>query len=582
MSASPPSLGDPLGRGLAPEKRPGVIIKVAFHSVILFVLPFVVGGLTAVFAEVSQVSETARALFRLTAAVLMPILVVQCMAVALKVSREKKAMLADGPLPPGAVLLSVYRHVKVMTDKGMGMFFGGLFGVVLALLFKFAELGVMAVLGLTTLYLAVAAGTILSTFVVARFEERLATRGGTIGRQFAPVVIEAGDSVEEHFHFERVPIPAGFNLKVHQELPARLATESRHVVGPAASQQRVTLTRPLRRTPRGDYRIAPASIAYSDFFGLVNVAVAQAAGARLKVLPRMCPVALEESPRVLAPEEGVLSVLRKLPTDDYFRFRDYIPGDDTRRIHWKLSVKLGRLQVRLPETVPVVRRRVRLVLDNHIPPYILAGDESDLVLGDALDRLVDVWLSLARALTERGEDVSLVLPTGESDKPFEELHCTRGTQARWRELGARAKWQRLTDLHHSGQGLEKEQFMVVVTARFSTLPPLPPPMGGTLTWVFLPLGNELPGPVPGTDLTGGMGYSTTVIQPFPAGSEENSLFAMIRRTTARRRLEVIREGLVDQASRGSTAAEGAIRARGEPFYRVRRSGPAYLLQAQGR
>ena len=61
-----------------------------------------------------------------------------------------------------------------------------------------------------------------------------------------------------------------------------------------------------------------------------------------------------------------------------------------------------------------------------------------------------------------------------------------------------------------------------------------------------------------------------------------SLFAMIRRTTARRRLEVIREGLVDQASRGSTAAEGAIRARAEPFYRVRRSGPAYLLQAQGR
>ncbi len=188
-------------------------------------------------------------------------------------------------------------------------------------------------------------------------------------------------------------------------------------MGNDVSLQRVTLSRALRRTPRGRYDIGPADIAYSDLFGLVRVNVAQAARAQLKVLPRLHTVVLGETPRVLAPEEGVLSVLRRLPTDDHFRFRDYAAGDDTRRIHWKLSVKLGRLQVRLPETVPVVRRKVKLVLDNYLPAQYAEGDEAALILGDLLDRLVEVWLSLGRALTERGEDVTLILPTGSSPRP---------------------------------------------------------------------------------------------------------------------------------------------------------------------
>ena len=382
------------------------------------------------------------------------------------------------------------------------------------------------------------------------------------------------------FHFERVPLPAGFQLRVHQRLPARLATESRHLVGAASAGQRVTLARAIRRTPRGDYRIGPADIAYSDLFGLTRVAVAQAAGARLRVLPRLFPVGLQDTPRALAPEDGALSALRRTPTEDYFRFRDYQPGDDTRRLHWKLSLKVGRLQVRLPESVPVTRRRVRLVLDNHAPWHLVAHAASELVLGDALDRLVEVWLSLARALTERGENVTLVLPTGDPARPFEELACRRGSQALWRDLGARARWQGTTDFPGAAAAAERNLFIAVVTARFESLPPLPPPQGAWLTWVFHPLDDALPAPVPGTGPLGAATAADLFTLPFPPGAEENNLRTAQRRARARRGLELTRANIERMALTAGRAAEAALRARGEPFYRVRRVGPAYVLEGK--
>jgi uncharacterized protein (DUF58 family) len=559
-----------------------LLAGVAFHTVLLVLLPFVVGGLTALFTDVAQVSDTFGVLVRLAATLLVPLLLAQGIGIVLKVQRERRAWTLSGePLPPDALLRSVHRHVRVMTDKGLGMFLSGLLAVALSLTFKFAELGIIAVLGLVILYLLVTVGVLLSTFVVTRFEERLATRGGVIGREFVPALVEAGDSVEERFYFERVPVPPGFNLRVHQQLPARLGTESRHMLGSASSGQRITLARAIQRTPRGDYRIGPAAIAYTDLFGFTRIAVAQAASAHLRVLPRMFAVGVRETPHALAPEEGPLSVLRRAPTEDFFRFRDYQPGDDTRRLHWKLSLKVGKLQVRLPESVPVTRRRVRLLLDTHAPWHLVHDMASELVLGDALDHLVEVWLSLARALTERGENVTLVLPTGDSARPIEEVHCRVGSQALWRDLGARARWQGTTDFPQAAAANDRGRFVVVVTARFTPLPPLPPPQGAWLSWVFLPLDECLPAPIPGTGRLGAATLADVVLLSFPPGAEENGFLTARRRLHARRRLEHTRRDIEHMARSDGARTESILRARGEPFYRVRRAGTAYVLDGRG-
>ncbi len=544
-------------------------LRVLFHTVLLATLPFIVGGLAGFFADVSQVSETLPRLIERASVVLLPLQVVQGVCVFVKVRRERDT--TGGARP---VLDAVLRHVRVLTDKGLGLYLGAVATVALALALKFAELGIIAVLGLSTLYAVITVGVLLSTFVVQRFEERLASRGGVIGREFVPVVAEAGESVEERFHFERVPVPPGFAVQVFQRLPARLASESRHLVGAPVSMRTITLSRPLRRTPRGDYTIAPASIAFTDLLGLTRIAIAEAAEARLRVLPRLYPVAMAATPRVQAPQEGALSVLRRSPTEDWFRVREYLPGDDTRRIQWKLSVKLGRLQVRQPETVPVVRRRVRLVLDTFLPAALCGGDEVDLLLGDVLDRLVEVWISLARTLAERGESVQLAVPMDDAARPVETLELARGAQPRLLELGSRARWQSRTDFDAAFAGAERSVHDVVVTARFVPLPPLAPTPDARRSWVFLPVADEIPTAVP---RRAGERALAVFFQAFAPGAEENALVPSLRRSNARSRLEALRSHLAHLTAEGSTSVETMLRARGETFHRVSRSGAAYIL-----
>jgi hypothetical protein len=146
---------------------------------------------------------------------------------------------------------SVLRHVRVMTDKGLGLFFGALAAVVLSLTLKFAELGIIAVLGLSTLYAVVTVGVLLSTFVAQRFEERLAARGGVIGREFVPPSWSRATASRSGLPLRARagPLRASW-CGCYQHLPARLATESRHVVGAAVSMQRVTLARAAPHAPR--------------------------------------------------------------------------------------------------------------------------------------------------------------------------------------------------------------------------------------------------------------------------------------------------------------------------------------------
>ena len=167
----------------APRARSGALLvaRVFFHTTLLAALPFIAGGLAGFFAEVSQVSETLPRLIERASVVLLPLLVVQGVCVFVKVRRELS--LTDAAPSARALLESVLRHTRVMTDKGLGLFFGALAAVVLSLTLKFAELGIIAVLGLSTLYAVVTVGVLLSTFVAQRYEGRLAARGGVkIGR----------------------------------------------------------------------------------------------------------------------------------------------------------------------------------------------------------------------------------------------------------------------------------------------------------------------------------------------------------------------------------------------------------------
>src|SRR5262249_17199524 len=157
---------------------------------------------------------------------------------------------------------------------------------------------------------------------------------GAIDREMTPTVVDAGDPVEERFFLARVPVPPGFRLHIEEELPHRLGGDTRFAVDRSVSRAEVTISAPLPRTPRGVYRPGPADIWYEDILGLPRVFVAARATSSLRSLPRLRPVVFDRKPRSSAKSEGPLSVLARIATEEHFRTRPYVAGDDLRRVHW--------------------------------------------------------------------------------------------------------------------------------------------------------------------------------------------------------------------------------------------------------
>jgi hypothetical protein len=165
----------------------------------------------------------------------------------------------------------------------------------------------------------------------------------------------------------------------------------------------------------------------------------------------------EKNPRSLTKADGPLSMLSPRATEEHFRTRQYVAGDDLRRVHWKQSINTGHLIVRVAESVPFAPSRVRLVLDSYLPPAwrvsALAGgrrlkdDERAVarapeVLDDVLDLLVEAWVGLASTLLKRGEAVSLVTAVRDGERTVvREIECKRGEERKWRAIGSDVAWQ---------------------------------------------------------------------------------------------------------------------------------------------
>ena len=102
---------------------------------------------------------------------------------------------------------------------------------------------------------------------------------------------------------------------------------------------------------------------------------------------------------------------RRIRGEDRFDSRPYLPGDDPRRLHWKLYARFGDLFVRPGDLSPPPRKTVRILLDTERPAW-LAGEAGDYYL----DRIVSAALGYARYLEDRGLEVRLSAP-GLPDAP---------------------------------------------------------------------------------------------------------------------------------------------------------------------
>jgi hypothetical protein len=350
-------------------------------------------------------------------------------------------------------------------------------------------------------------------------------------------------------------VPPGFFLTLHGTLPPRLATEVRHVIPPKSREERLALSVLLRRVPRGTYDVPPLRIAFTDLLGLTSATVASLATARLRVLPAVRPAEIVAPPPTSTEEPDILSRPHRFPTEDLFRFREYVAGDDTRRIHWEMSLRAGRMIVKTPDSKESSAKRVVVALDTWVP-----GDWLDhtAVIDDALDSLVEAWLAIGQRLVEQGEKVTLVLVARANDGTLRpEIVPASANHAHGLDAGARAEWQasyRIEDVLDFGIRHERQERntpqedvafdnAIVVTMRLA--PPTMPRVARETTWVYYDPDDAL-GPPPKTAFQTWVDYDDTgrklgfgeivkraLFLPHPVGAEENGIVARMKRLEAR-------------------------------------------------
>lgn len=79
-----------------------------------------------------------------------------------------------------------------------------------------------------------------------------------------------------------------------------------------------------------------------DYFGFLPVRVPLTASARTTVLPDLFSSEVRLSPAT-SESDGGMENRRGADRSEVYQLREYLPGDDVRQIHWKLSSKLDEL-----------------------------------------------------------------------------------------------------------------------------------------------------------------------------------------------------------------------------------------------
>jgi uncharacterized protein (DUF58 family) len=149
---------------------------------------------------------------------------------------------------------------------------------------------------------------------------------------------------------------------------------------------------------RGAYYGVYDELVIQDIFGFFRrpLKLYQIENERLLALPvpaETCPPALSATGGT---EGRSGTIFRK--TDDFTEQRPYIPGDDPRRINWKLYAHAGELFIRQQDREPQPHSRFILLIDTEADPSLYSASEG----AAAVDALCSAALALLLEHTAQG------------------------------------------------------------------------------------------------------------------------------------------------------------------------------------
>ncbi|MGH9169960.1 MAG: DUF58 domain-containing protein [Acidimicrobiales bacterium] len=257
------------------------------------------------------------------------------------------------------------------------------------------------VLGVTELVgVAFAIGALV---LVSYLRVKLSRAKVSLAARLSPEVIEAGNQCVLELFVENIglgPTPAS-RLQL---LPSK-GGRHRILVPRLAPGERATVTIGLDSSHRGRHAVAGYEAVMTDGLGLASLRLTSTGSIGYLVRPRT-----EELPRTLplsagSGRESLQSSAERLRTG-IAMLRQYIPGDDVRRIHWKTTARVGDLMVREGGDPDAESRSGTSII-------LGTGGEPS----DDFERAIEVAASLVATAAREG-NVRL-LTTGDYDSGFE-------------------------------------------------------------------------------------------------------------------------------------------------------------------
>jgi uncharacterized protein (DUF58 family) len=204
-------------------------------------------------------------------------------------------------------------------------------------------------------------------------------------RSITPQRAHAGRPVEVRLDItnrgrRRTPL-----LLLEDNLPWELTGRARFAVQGIESEGHRSTAVTVRPPRRGRYKVGPLMISVLDPFGLSRRTFSAAEVTDLLVYPKVEPLAM---PRDRGEQRSLAVSALRQPTgargEDFYTLREYVAGDDMRKVHWPATARTDRVMIRQEETP--WHTRATVVLDDRT--------ESHSVGRESFERAVEVTASV--------------------------------------------------------------------------------------------------------------------------------------------------------------------------------------------
>ena len=237
--------------------------------------------------------------------------------------------------------------------------------------------------GLEQIGFALLVLVVIATIIVNSRRHRL-----DVQRKVAPQRARSGQPVEVRLAIENQGRGSAPLLLLDDRIPLELAGNARFALNGVEPGGHREATYELRPPRRGHYEIGPLDISFVDPFGLAQTHFEVTGSTPLLVHPRVETLAL---PRDLGHQRTMsISALRQLSGargEDFYTLREYVEGDDLRKIHWRSTAKRAKPMIR-QEEMPW-HTRATVLLDDRLDPHHGVEESS------SFERCVEATASLA-------------------------------------------------------------------------------------------------------------------------------------------------------------------------------------------